>query len=767
MLRVFSNEILLMENLYFTPKAFHLVQKNYQEIDVDAYFSQTNWTLLFEQLTQMAPNRHIQPGYKNYKMLEHDLKFLTFILSEQFIQHFPEFKLDENQKRSIIEILREGIDQCSPGFHIRVNTAIQSFISPQSTDEFLQIIRNQIVENCACHGNQDIHENQRYFYLAQTEAYGVVCKLEQDPYSDPSNDKQKKIELKKAFLEHYQLFNVLRQIKQLLINDLPDYSGKRTAENSYTMGMYNKALLLVAGLIPQQQDIQQFLITDENSLVLDISWKKIYIELVNLFLQHNYLQYTSANQTMTEFLDELLFILFVPEQISEDRFQTFIENILVSTTEKIAFLEIIDHLPVKHQLRVLQSISRADFKLHFFPIMDILKRHEDLRCAFKTNFEKNHLKFVQQINIDLYLLATMGQFSRANLTELTYKMSLITMSSLQSFYNKINLYQFFNTFKHQPLLLKQQLNLFFSKPLAEQLSYLNRMLMTANNMFSLLVYVPNLQSDVIKLFELMQHINAKSFKTSGWITRDNVVHIFDNRSEFKPNVLNYLDQTKTIDEKIDYLQYAKTKSCLKRYIELLVQLHQLHQQHAYNLVEQLLLNTNRLTLQLHNQMLSIYHHKNTLKDLEKQINTCQQQLEVNEEFFQLLMPSKSNHDHQQSLIEEKRLQVDALISQQFEQTLQFRQQEQAVLKSTIQQFNTYISEILPHFAKYSWENIFKNFLMALISIPLLGLPLVFLYYQTGGKKLFFQSLKSMVHQKIIELSDVLPNYLSTAMRLGN
>jgi hypothetical protein len=113
------------------------------------------------------------------------------------------------------------------------------------------------------------------------------------------------------------------------------------------------------------------------------------------------------------------------------------------------------------------------------------------------------------------------------------------------------------------------------------------------------------------------------------------------------------------------------------------------------------------------------------------------------------------------------LQIDTLIRQQFEQTLQFRQQEQAVLKSTIQQFNTYISEILPHFAKYSWENIFKNFLMALISIPLLGLPLVFRYYRTAGKELFFQSPKSMVHEKIIELSDVLPNYLSTAMRLGN
>lgn len=66
----------------------------------------------------------------------------------------------------------------------------------------------------------------------------------------------------------------MRQIKQLLINELPDYTGKRTAENSYRMETYNKALLMIASLFPHQQDLQQFLITDENSLILDISWKK-------------------------------------------------------------------------------------------------------------------------------------------------------------------------------------------------------------------------------------------------------------------------------------------------------------------------------------------------------------------------------------------------------------------------------------------------------------------------------------------------------------
>ena len=272
--QVFNHEMLFMENLYFTPKAFHLVQKNYQEIDVDAYFTHTNWKQLFVQLTHLNPDHHIQPSYQNYKMLEHDLKFLTLIVSEQLTQQYPEFKLNENQKRSIIEILQEEIDQCSPGFHIRVNSAIQSFISPQSIDDFLQIIRNQIVENCAHRGNEDVHENQRYFYLAQKEAYGVRSQLEQDPYSDPLNDEQKKVELKQAFLEYYQLFNIMRQIKQLLINELPDYTGKRTAENSYRMETYNKALLMIASLFPHQQDLQQFLITDENSLILDISWKQ-------------------------------------------------------------------------------------------------------------------------------------------------------------------------------------------------------------------------------------------------------------------------------------------------------------------------------------------------------------------------------------------------------------------------------------------------------------------------------------------------------------
>lgn len=97
--------MLFMENLYFTPKP-SIWCKNYQEIDVDAYFTHTNWKQLFVQLTHLNPDHHIQPSYQNYKMLEHDLKFLTLIVSEQLTQQYPEFKLNENQKEVLLKFYR-------------------------------------------------------------------------------------------------------------------------------------------------------------------------------------------------------------------------------------------------------------------------------------------------------------------------------------------------------------------------------------------------------------------------------------------------------------------------------------------------------------------------------------------------------------------------------------------------------------------------------------------------------------------------------------
>lgn len=58
---------------------------------------------------------------------------------------------------------------------------------------------------------------------------------------------------------------------------------------------------------------------------------------MTLFFQDNYLQYTSKHQTIRQFLDELLFILYAPAQISEHGFQQFIEHILMCTTEKLLF----------------------------------------------------------------------------------------------------------------------------------------------------------------------------------------------------------------------------------------------------------------------------------------------------------------------------------------------------------------------------------------------------------------------------------------------
>jgi hypothetical protein len=123
-------------------------------------------------------------------------------------------KLSPDQKTALASKLVEGVKNCGPGFHDRINEAVESLSVPENVDDLLSILRHAIVSNAASQVTDEVHAKNRFSVIANGKGYGIRPFNENDVYHGAVSDGAIENKLKEAFDNHYTLFTILNGLQE-------------------------------------------------------------------------------------------------------------------------------------------------------------------------------------------------------------------------------------------------------------------------------------------------------------------------------------------------------------------------------------------------------------------------------------------------------------------------------------------------------------------------------------------------------------------------
>jgi len=299
-----------MTKLKISDKGYMSIPQRHQGIDINLYVQDTNWYSKFVRLcqptSQVEFDRHVGPDstYELKTMLTNSLKFHYAVLSGALENVNPCFKLSFDQKTAIITKINEEIVACTPGFHARVDSLLESYYLPKTVEELLRSIRYNIVERAANKATNEVHANNRYFIVAERMNLGVQPKLQGDPYVGAIPDIQIEQDLHEVFTEQYQPFSTLLQLKEMLASAFDQYSGRK--DEGYTSQTYIPGLNYLKNLFNETEINYDYLITHEDTgAVCDVNWNLVLGKLWAILIKERYFSYSSWSSFFNDYGLEL------------------------------------------------------------------------------------------------------------------------------------------------------------------------------------------------------------------------------------------------------------------------------------------------------------------------------------------------------------------------------------------------------------------------------------------------------------------------------
>ncbi len=290
-------------------KCFLLQAERYKQIDLDRYNLGEDW---FQKLTDLCTTDpdvklafELKAGesstYTLKPTLLANLKLHYLILSDALKTDYPELSLSTDKKQVMIDKLLEGVSQCTPGFHDRVNSNLMHLFAPQTIDQILGGFRAEIVEREARQVTDDVHGHNTVFKTAFSMDLGVNPVNDQDVYSGRADDPVTVDKLQRAFSERYQPFGMLLVLQQTVSSRF-SYSGKKEGKPGYVMGEYGPGLSLLNGLF-NTPDNTDCLLMDDNGLVYDFDWGLILSRLWSQLNADGFVRYTPEERdTIQDYL---------------------------------------------------------------------------------------------------------------------------------------------------------------------------------------------------------------------------------------------------------------------------------------------------------------------------------------------------------------------------------------------------------------------------------------------------------------------------------
>src|SRR3990167_5592697 len=247
--------------------------------------------------------------YSLKKCLHESLKVLYVVLTS------PETPFD--QKTALALKLVDGVANCAPGFHNRVNEAVVSLSIPEDLDELLAVQRQAIVSNAASLAvyelekagtlnlATEVHTYNRFFEVACSMGYGVRLLNDNDIYHGQLSVAEIEKKLKATFARQYTVFQILNtlleQIEQLVKGK--GYAGRR--EEGYAYEDFQKFDdRFLKPYVSMFADQLFESIEDENyvPVVQAIAWRNVKTVLLKKMREEQYFIFTPQEEALLKAL---------------------------------------------------------------------------------------------------------------------------------------------------------------------------------------------------------------------------------------------------------------------------------------------------------------------------------------------------------------------------------------------------------------------------------------------------------------------------------
>ncbi len=160
-------------------------------------------------------------------------------------------KLSPDKRHALLCKLTEEINNCSAGFHNRVNIIVDSFQQPRNLDELLYIVRKRLVENVATQLSQEVHAWNRVSVIAATDGLGIKANLSDDIHHGSLSESKIRRALQQMFARYFTPFF----LPNLLINAfkelIPELENEKQSENGLCLQTQEKITSLIKQFLPE------------------------------------------------------------------------------------------------------------------------------------------------------------------------------------------------------------------------------------------------------------------------------------------------------------------------------------------------------------------------------------------------------------------------------------------------------------------------------------------------------------------------------------
>lgn len=250
-----------------------------------------DWSLEEKELFEKRLEYHLgqESTYVNKRKRIHDLKVIYARLKGLLDEDLG--PIDANGKTAIFNKLFEDIEYCTGGFNNRIVFLVAGFILPETFDEVILFIRNELVI-MASSVVSDVHDQNYFFTRAFNTKLAVYPIDEDDPCEISITESFADKHLADTFSENYTPFYLANQFITVLKSFMQTihYTGPRVDEG-YVKQEYEKFIEYLDGLF-QTNHQYDLLVLDENTYhILDINWNFIKKMLWQRLMDEKYFEF--------------------------------------------------------------------------------------------------------------------------------------------------------------------------------------------------------------------------------------------------------------------------------------------------------------------------------------------------------------------------------------------------------------------------------------------------------------------------------------------
>lgn len=163
--------------------------------------------------------------------------------------------LSPDNRQALLCKLTEEINNCSAGFHNRVNIIVDSFQQPRNLDELLYMVRKRLVENVAAQLSQEVHGEihawNRVSVIAAADGLGIKANLAEDIHHGSLSESKIRRALQQMFARYFTPFFLPNLLINAFIELIPELEVEKQSENGLCLQTQEKITSLIKQCLPQ------------------------------------------------------------------------------------------------------------------------------------------------------------------------------------------------------------------------------------------------------------------------------------------------------------------------------------------------------------------------------------------------------------------------------------------------------------------------------------------------------------------------------------